>query len=334
MKAMVLKEFNTDFQLEDIAIPEISEGKVLVKVVSSGINPLDIKIKSGQAAHAEIKMPNAVLGLDMSGIVISVGAGVTGFAVGDAVYGMVGGVGDNQGTMAEFVVADALLLAKMPEKLSFKQAAALPLISITAWEALVDRANVKPGDKVLIHGGAGGVGHIAIQIAKSKGAVVFTTVTPEEIPLVESFGAVAIDRTIHSVGSFISERSETEGFDIILDTVGGKVLDDSFQYVKRYTGRVVSILGWGSHSLAPLSFRGATYSGVFTLYPLLSGEHRQHHGEILEEIAKLANEGLIVPIVDNRDFCFIYADEAYAILSRGEANGKMVLDVFREIKAR
>ena len=145
-----------------------------------------------------------------------------------------------------------------------REAAALPLSTITAWEGLVDRAKVGAGSKVLIHAGAGGVGHIAIQIAQAFGAEIFSTVSEDKKNAVETFGATAIDYEAVPVEEYVATYTARQGFDIILDTVGGTTLDASFAAVKRYTGHVVSILGWGAHSLAPLSFRGASYSGVFT----------------------------------------------------------------------
>jgi len=330
MKALVLHEINTPFTVREIPEPVAQKGEVLVKIIASGINPLDLKIKAGQAAHAGVKLPGAVLGIDMSGVVAAVGADVSRFKPGDAVFGMVGAIGGKQGTLAEYIAVDADLLALKPKHISFSQAAALPLISITAWEALVEKANIQAGTKVLIHGGAGGVGHIAIQIAVSKGAEVYTTVKTDEIPLVEHLGAIAIDRSEYGVADFMSRYPDFDGFDVILDTIGGEVLDASFQLVKRYTGHVVSILGWGTHSLAPLSFRGGTYSGVFTLYPLLSGKNHLHHGNILGEVARLAEAGKLLPIMDERILPFEAADEAYRIIKNGEAKGKMVLSVSAE----
>ena len=327
MKALVLNGFNTPFELKEIAKPVAQKGEVLVKIMASGVNPLDLKIKSGQAAHAQPKMPGAILGIDMAGVVVAVGEDVNAFAVGDEVYGMVGGIAGVQGTLSEYAAVDADLLAIKPANLTFKEAAALPLITITAWEALVDRANIGPGSTVLVHGGAGGVGHIAIQIAVSKGAAVYTTVSPEQAAVVRNYGAIPIDRTKYDVEGYVAEFTKGEGFDVILDTIGGAVLDASFTAVKRYTGHVVSILGWGSHSLAPLSFRGASYSGVFTLYPLISGNGRRHHGEILTETTKLIQAGKMRPVVDERTFSLETIDEAYKAMEDGSAKGKIVISI-------
>jgi len=165
------------FQQVELSRPQLGLNQVLVKIAASGVNPLDIKIRAGQAAHARQPLP-AVLGLDMAGTVAEVGSSVTAFEVGAEVYGMVGGVGGLQGTLAEYIAVDADLLARKPSNISMRQAAALPLSIITAWEGLVDRANVRKGQQVLIHAGAGGVGYIAIQIALAAGAEVFSTVSP------------------------------------------------------------------------------------------------------------------------------------------------------------
>ncbi|WP_202866489.1 zinc-binding dehydrogenase [Flavobacterium cupreum] len=224
---------------------------------------------------------------------------------------MTGGIGGVQGSLAEYAAVDARLLAIKPASLSFKEAAAIPLAFITAWEALVDKAKIGEGMTLLIHGGSGSVGHIAIQLAKSFGAKVFATGSAENLKEIEEYGVTAIDYNAVPVAEYIDLYTDGKGFDVILDTVGGTVLDNSFLAVKKYTGHVVSILGWGSHSLAPLSFRGGTYSGVFTLAPLLSGEGREHHGEIMKNATQLANSGQLKPEVNPKDFSFENIEEAY-----------------------
>ncbi|RDC54690.1 quinone oxidoreductase [Pedobacter chinensis] len=327
MKALILKQYNKPYIMEEIPIPIANERQVLVKISHSGVNPLDLKIKSGQAAHAQTKMPDAILGTDMSGVIVSVGNEVKNFKVGDAVYGMVGGIGGAQGTLAEYAAVDPDLLALKATNISFKEAAALPLITITAWEAMIDRADIQKGSTVLVHGGAGGVGHIAIQIARAKGAIVYTTVSSDQIETVRNLGAIPIDYTKYSVKEYITEFTNDEGFDVVLDTIGGTVLDASFTAVKRYTGHVISILGWGSHSLAPLSFRGASYSGVFTLYPLISGKHRKHHGKILTEVSKLIDTGDLKPLVDGNDYTMDSIDDAYKKMEDGSAQGKIIISI-------
>jgi NADPH2:quinone reductase len=259
-------------------------------------------------------------------VVEEVGAGVTAFRPGDEVYGMVGGVGGLQGTLAEFVVANVALLAHKPKSISMREAAALPLITITAWEGIVDRAKVHAGQKVLVHAGAGGVGHVAVQLAKARGAEVFATVSAEKRTTVEGFGATAIDYRSVSVEEYVARHTAGEGFDVVYDTVGGATIDASFVAVKRYTGHVVSCLGWSTHSLAPLSFRGATYSGVFTLMPLLTGFGQAHHGEILREAAGLVDAGKLRPLMSSRRFSVGEIEAAHAAVEAG-AVGKVVVEL-------
>jgi NADPH2:quinone reductase len=326
MKALMLESFNTPMALKEIDKPVAAAGQVLVKIHASGVNPLDLKIMAGQAAHAQPKLP-AILGIDLAGEVVGVGKGVTRFKPGDGVYGMTGGIAGVPGSLAEYAAVDADLLALKPQSLSMREAAALPLIFITAWEAIVDKADVQPGNSILVHGGAGGVGHIAVQLAKAKGANVYATVRPEYEALILQYGATPLDYTLLSVDEYVHLHTDDQGFDIVLDTVGGPVLDASFKAAKRYTGHVVSILGWGTHSLAPLSFRSATYSGVFTLYPLISGQGRAHHGEILTAATALIDEGRIKPLVHSRTFTLGDIEDAYRSLQQGKTMGKIVVSV-------
>jgi NADPH:quinone reductase-like Zn-dependent oxidoreductase len=325
MRAYIVEKIRGPFCEVDLPSPKLAMNQVLVRVQSSGVNPLDTKIRAGQAAHANQPLP-AVLGLDMAGVVQEVGSGVTAFRPGDEVYGMVGGVGGLQGTLAEFVAVDVDLLAHKPTNFSMRQAAALPLITITAWEGLVDRAKVHAGQRVLIHAGAGGVGHVAIQIARACGAEVFATVSPDKKKFVEDLGAVPIDYRSVAVEEYVGALTGGKGFDIVYDTVGGATLDASFVAAKRYTGHVVSCLGWGSHSLAPLTMRGASYSGVFTLLPLLTGESRAHHGKILAEAATLAEAGKLTPRLSEQHYLAKDIAAAHEAVESGAA-GKVVVEL-------
>jgi NADPH:quinone reductase-like Zn-dependent oxidoreductase len=324
MRVYIVNEPGAPFAPVELARPVPTANQVLVRVRASGVNPLDTKIRAGRAAHARQPLP-AVLGLDMAGIVEEVGSAVSGFRPGDEVYGMVGGVGGHQGTLAEFVAVNADLLAPKPKTLSMREAAALPLITITAWEGLVDRANVHRGQRVLIHAGAGGVGHIAIQLAKSFGADVFASVSPSKKRIVEEFGATAIDYQAFSAEQYVDLHTHGEGFDIIYDTVGGSTLDASFTAVKRYTGHVVSCLGWGTHAHAPLSFRGATYCGIFTLMPLLTGTGQKHHGDILRHAAALADSSRLRPLLSEERFAANQIEVAHALVESGIL-GKVVVE--------
>jgi NADPH2:quinone reductase len=329
MQAMTVEVAGGDFVLKELPVPAAQPGQVLVRIVASGVNPLDTKIRAGQAAHAQQPLP-AVLGLDLAGVVVSVGAGVSGLRPGDEVYGAAGGVGGLQGTLAGYAAVDARLVALKPRNLTMREAAALPLAAITAWEGLADRANVGEDDKVLVHGGAGGVGHIAVQLARARGAQVFTTVAKEQFSIAERFGAVPIDYRESSVDDYVARHTGGAGFDAVFDTVGGATLDASFSAARRYGGHVLSILGWGTHKLAPLSFRSATYSGVFTLYPMISGQGREHHGDILREITKLVEAGRLTPLLDSQRFELGSALAAHQRVESGAAQGKVVVDVAAE----
>jgi NADPH2:quinone reductase len=310
MKAMILEAAGKPLSLRDIAKPVPAAGQVLVRIHASGVNPLDLKIAAGKAEHARMPLP-AVLGIDMAGVVEAVGPGVTGFAPGDAVFGMTGGVGGVQGSLAEYAAVDAGLLAHAPRSISLREAAALPLVFITAWEGLVDRARVQPGQSVLVQGGAGGVGRMAVQLALACGAKVTATGRPAQREQIEAMGARFL------------EQVDGEEFDIVYDTVGGEVLDASFRAARPYGGHVVSALGWGTHALAPLSFRAATYSGVFTLLPLLSGKGRAAHGAILKEAARLVDAGKLKVQLQGVRFTLEQANAAHAAVGAG----KVVVDI-------
>jgi NADPH:quinone reductase len=325
MRAAVLTAYGSPLQIKSVLRPEAAEGQVLVRIKASAVNPLDLKISRGQAAHAR-HLPPAILGIDVAGIVECVGTGVTEIKPGDEVYGMTGGVGGLQGSLAEFVAVDERLLAPKPKNLGMREAAAVPLIFITAWEGLVDSAHVRGGQKVLVHGGAGGVGHMAVQLARAFQAEVFATGSAKDKAYIEGLGATFIVYEETPVEDYVAAHTAGRGFDLIYDTVGGAVLDASFSAVSRF-GHVVSALGWGTHALAPLSFRAASYSGVFTLLPLLTGEGREHHGEILREATRLIEAGRIVPRFDPRHFSLDTIDQAHAAIENGNAAGKIIVDI-------
>jgi NADPH2:quinone reductase len=325
MHAAVLENYGAPFRLASIARPVPRADQVLVRIMASGVNPLDLKIRGGAAEHARHPLP-AILGIDLAGVVAAVGPGVRAFRVGDEVYGMTGGVGGMQGSLAEYAAVDASLLAPKPAHFSMREAASLPLVFITAWEGLVDRARVGAGHTVLVQGGAGGVGSMAIQIARAFGARVYATDTGARAGIVRQLGATPIDYAQMQVEDYVAAYTAGHGFDVVFDTAGGASLDASFKAVARF-GHVVSSLGWGTHALAPLSFRAATYSGVFTLLPLLTGEGKAHHGQILREATRLAEAGLIQTMLDARPFSLDTVGDAYALIEQRQAQGKVVIDI-------
>ncbi|KAA1011056.1 zinc-dependent alcohol dehydrogenase family protein [Paraburkholderia panacisoli] len=325
MHALILSRYDSPLEYSTLPCPEPAAGQVLVRIAASGLNPLDTKIRAGAAAHAKHPLP-LVLGIDLAGTVTALGAGVTGLSVGDKVYGMTGGVGGIQGSLAEYAAVDADLLAHVPRNLSMREAASLPLAFATSYAGIVDRARLQADAKVLVQGGSGGVGHIAVQLAHALGAEVYATASAHHAELVRQLGATPIDYRAQTVEQYVAAYTDGEGFDLVVDTVGGATLDASFAAVKHF-GHVVSALGWGTHALAPLSFREAAYSGIFTLYPLLTGHCRSHHGEMMRAATRLVESGNLAPVVDPRRFDLHTAEQAYELVSSGTARVKVVVEV-------
>lgn len=326
MKALVLKNYDIKkYDIENIPIPLINENEVLVKIYCSGVNPIDYMIRSGTATYAAPELP-AVLGTELAGEVVKVGSKVTKFKAGDEVYGLVGGVRGIQGTLAEYAAADADLLAIKPKNLTMKEAASLPLVFLTAWEGLVDRAQVKEGHNVLVQGGAGGVGHMVVQLAKAMKANVYATGSSKKLEIIRNLGAIPIDYTQLIPEEYNKKYTDGKGFDIIYDTVGGETLQASLSIIKPY-GHITSCFAFSEINLAPSSLLCATISGVFVLLPMLSGRGRKHHGEILEKLTKLVENNKIRPLVDPRSFTLETAINAQDVVEDKSALIKVVIDV-------
>jgi NADPH:quinone reductase-like Zn-dependent oxidoreductase len=207
-----------------------------------------------------------------------------------------------------------------------REAAALPLTFLTAWEGLVDRANVQAGQSVLVQGGAGGVGHMAVQIASALNARVWATGGASNQALIASLGATPFDYTNASAQDILDASPEGEGFDVVYDTVGGPVLDASLSMARHY-GHITSCAAFGDHNLASSSLRCATLSGVFVLLPMLSGNQRAHHGEVLKIAAQMVEAGKVRPVVDDRRFGLSQAIDAHNAVQDGSASIKVVIDV-------
>ena len=325
MKALFTNTYESDFATTEIAKPSPKKGEVLVKIHASGVNPIDNKIRLGLSPYASPVLP-AILGTDLAGVIEEIGEGVTEFKVGDEVYGLAGGVLGVQGTLAEYTAVDADLLAKKPKNLTMKEAAGIPLVLLTAWEGLIDRAKVKKGDKVLVHAGAGGVGHMVVQLAKIFGADVYATVSSQKADIVKGFGATPIDYKTETVENYVNQYTDGKGFDIIYDTVGGQSLDESFSAIRHY-GQIASCYAFGTHTLATGSLRSASLHGVFVLHPMIGNEERKHHGDILKETTKLIEEGKLKPLIDSRKFTLDNAMEAHKAVSDGSSVGKIVIDI-------
>ncbi|MFK3959731.1 zinc-dependent alcohol dehydrogenase family protein [Pseudalkalibacillus hwajinpoensis] len=327
MKAVVINEFGSpsNFRVEELSSRELKAGEVRINVKATSVNPVDMKIRSGQAEAFAPAFP-AVLHGDVAGIVEEAYEG-SAFKKGDEVYACAGGVKGLDGALREQMIVDQKLVAKKPVRLSMKEAAALPLVSITAWEALVDRINVKPGQNVLIHGATGGVGHIAIQIAKSLGAIVYTTAsTNEKMKMGQELGAdYAINYKETSVEEYVNHYTDGKGFDAVFDTVGGDNMEKSFQAVKN-GGHVACIVGSGEHDMTQLYVKSASYHGVLMLVPMLTNEGREHHGDILNRIAHMVNHDILKPVLDEQSFTFTTIGEAHARLESGKTIGKVVAE--------
>lgn len=329
MRAFILEAFGQPGAVQtDVAVLKPKPHEIQVEIHASGVNPADIKIAEGHLAPAAPALP-AILGMDFAGVVTAVGADVTKFSVGDAVYGCAGGVRGRPGTLAEYATVDARLVARKPTSLSMREAAALPLVSITAWEGLVDRAKVTKGNKVLIHAGAGGVGHVAVQIAKAYGAEVFATVsTPQKQALVSQFGATPIAYRDVSVKDYVAQYTGGEGFDVVYDTIGGNVFEDAAAATRLY-GKLISCAAWQDHNLSSVLGASLEFIGIFMLLPMLIGKNLERHGEILTQLASLVDAGKVQPVLDPASFSLDDVVAAHEHLASGKAVGKVVVDIRR-----
>ncbi len=257
-----------------LPMPVAGEGELLLKVLASGFNPIDTKIRAGLAP---IAADNQVPGCDVCGEVISVGQNVSGFVPGDRVYGCAGGVKGSSGTLCRFMVVDAELMAPAPKSISAEQAAVLPLVSITAFEAL-ERLHVAAGESCLIMGGSGGVGLRAVQLAKLRGAVVTATAGNDtRKDQIASFDATAIGHD--------EVTSKAGMFDKVLDTHGGESLQAGLMAAGP-GAQVATISARNTYDLTQAHAKGLTLHAVFMLLPLLTGKGRINHGRFLHWLAK------------------------------------------------
>lgn len=326
MKALILQEYgeNSSFVEVELPRPHVSDGHLLIRVAATSVNPVDYKIR--------LRGPNfapacpAILHGDVAGYVEEVGPNVAGFSRGDEVFACAGGVRGTGGALAEFMLADAALVARKPGSLSIIAAAALPLVSITAWESLIDRAKLSSDRTVLVHGGTGGVGHIGVQLAKWAGCTVFATVsTPQKAQLALDLGAdVTIDYRSQSVSDYVQQYTDGKGFDVVFDTVGGEHLAQSFEAAA--IGGVVSCISTrASVDLSLMHAKNLSLHVIFMLLPLLRNVGRQHHGEILTQVAALVDAGQLRPLLDEKLFSFANVLKAHEYLASGQAVGKVVL---------
>lgn len=332
MKAFILDRYGSKVALRtgEMPDPEVGEDDVLVQVHAAGVNPLDSKIRSGEfKLILPYRLP-LVLGHDVAGVVIRVGARVRRFRAGDEVYAR---PDDGRiGTFAEFVSIKEDSLAHKPNNLTMEEAASIPLVGLTAWQTLVQKASLKKGQKVLIHAGSGGVGTFAIQLAKHLGAVVATTTSTANVDLVKRLGAdVVVDYRKDDFEKLLG------GYDVVLNSLGPETLTRSLD-VLRPGGRLISISGPPDPAFA--REKGASWI-VGLVMRLMSHRIRRsaarHHvgysfvfmrasGDQLRQLSLLLESGAICPVVD-RVYPFESTNEALAYVETGRAKGKVVVKV-------
>lgn len=332
MKAFLIDRYGGDDAVRagEVPEPELRDDDVLVEVHAASINPLDLRIRDGKLkAILPYRLP-LILGNDVAGVVVRVGARVRRFKPGDEVYARP----DQHriGTFAEFISMREDDVAYKPRELTMEEAASVPLVGLTAWQALAERADVKKGQKVLIHAGSGGVGTFAIQLAKHLGAVVATTTSEANLDWVKRLGAdVVIDYRNEDFEAILRD------YDVVLDTQGGKTLDKSVRVLKP-GGKIISVSGppdpdftrdFGLNRVLRLAIRLLSYRirrrarrrGVRYSFLFMSAS-----GDQLAEIASLIDSGDISPVVD-RVFPFDSTKEALAYVETGRARGKVVVKV-------
>lgn len=327
MKAMVLNSYGNDaaFKAAEVNKPEIKPGHLLIKIAATSVNTVDTMIRNmGKDLPLSPDNP-AILGMDFAGTVEAVGGGVDAYSVGDEVYGCAGGLADLPGSLAEYIVADSNLVAFKPKNLSMREAAALPLVGITAYEGLM-RAGVKRGQKVLVHGGSGGVGHIALQLAKYFGAEVYSTGGGDpQLTLIKELGATPINYKTEKVEDYVDEHTGGGGFDVVFDSVGGANMINSFN-AAALNGHIASTVSLCEIDLSVAHFKGLSLHVVFMLIPMLHNTKRKEHAEILKNISQIAEEGGLKPVVDNNQYKLDQVGEAYARLESGKGMGKIVIE--------
>lgn len=330
MKAILIHQAGTTDVLShtEVTRPEIDGAhELLIEIKAAGVNPIDTKLRSNGTYYPD-RMP-AILGCDAAGIVVEVGSKVERFKPGDEVYYFYGGIGgDEQGNYAQFNVINEAYVVHKPTNLSYVEAAAAPLVLITAWEALHHRADIQSGQTVLIHAGSGGVGHVAIQLAKIAGCRVITTVSSNaKAELVRDLGA---DEVIRYDQTDFAQRCMTltdgQGVDVVFDTVGGPTFEASFDALMPY-GHLVTLIQPG-HNVDWKSARlkNLTISLELMLSPPLYNwvAARQQQTKILQRCARLFENGQLKVLV-NHQLPLKWVADAHRLIEKGGMTGKAVL---------
>ena len=328
MKALIVNTFGGPdvFEAAEIVKPSVKSGHVLVKIKATSVNIVDTMIRQ-QGPDLPLSPPApALLGMDFAGVIEEVGEGAVGYEKGDEVYGCAGGLADLPGTLAEYIVADVNLIGLKPSNLSMREAAALPLVGITAYEGL-QRAGLKAGQKVLVHGGAGGVGHIALQLAKHAGAHVYSTGGGDaQLELIKELGATPINYRTETVKSYVESCTDGIGFDVIFDSVGNENMKNSFE-AAALNGHVASTRSMAEVELSTAHFKGLSLHVIFMLIPMLHKRKREAHAVILKALKEIVEAGSLKPVLDTIEFSLEQISDAHARLESGKAMGKVVVTV-------
>ncbi len=330
MKAIIMTDVGGPevLQLQEVDKPSIQNPtEVLVKLKAASINPIDIKLRSG--AYPVNPMPT-ILGCDGAGVIEAIGTNVNNLSVDDEVYFFHGGLSGIPGNYAEYIVLDQRFVAKKPSSINFHEAAAAPLVLLTAWESLFDRTNVTQDSTVLIHAGAGGVGHVAIQLAKSVGAKVATTVsTQSKADFVSKLGAdkIIFYKDENFVESIL-DWTNGEGVDVVMDNVGGALIEQSFAATKVYGDVVTLLLAPQETDWSVARIRNVRFSQEVMLTPLLLGieQHQYHQTNIINKCTELFNEQKLK--VEIQDVLPLeQAADAHRLIEQGSTSGKIVLSI-------
>ncbi|WP_058984696.1 MULTISPECIES: zinc-binding dehydrogenase [Halobacterium] len=325
MTAYVVEEYGPPDVFEEATVdtPEPDPEEVRVEVAATSLNPVDYKIRGGHIPDFTPPFP-ATLHCDVAGVVDAVGEDVDAFEVGDEVYGMPGGAG-RQGALADYVVGHADTFAAAPESIPLEDAAALPVVALTALEMLTDKSEVGNGDEVLVYGGAGGVGHIGVQLADHLDAdVTATGSTAEKRDLAADLGADAtVDYTTTDVEEYVAEHATGDGFDVVFDPVGDDHLQTAFDAVRPF-GTVVTTESSSTQDLSAMHANSLELGLVLVILPVLRGEGQDRIGDELREIAALVDDGVVEPVI--ADYLpFEDVSEAHRRGEAGDFHGKLVL---------
>lgn len=327
MKAYAISQFGGPEVFEEIEVqkPAVKPGHVLVEVAASSVNQLDIKMRSGAVPNITPTFP-AILHGDVSGVIVEKANDVEHFDVGDEVYGIAGGIADLPGALADYMLIDANLIAKKPENLSLEEAAAVPLVGITAMVALEKKITLKEDQVILVHGGVGSVGHIGVQLAKIAGTTVATTVSDDkDFKLAKQLGAdFCINFKKESVNQYVSRITHGEGFEVIFDTVGGLNLANSFAAAAN-SADIVTTVARVTQDLTPMHNKGLNLYVVFMMLPLITHKGREGYRPMLERLARLIDDLKIKILLDKHRFKFKDITKAHVYVESGNARGKVLL---------